>query len=101
MNDPVAALIARLLAERWLPREDELARQALTDAERESFGKLNAAYVERFGFPFIIAVRGRSSHEILAAFEERLGNDGAAEFDTACKEVERIALLRLRDILPS
>lgn len=32
MNDPVAALIARLLAERWLPREDELARQALTDA---------------------------------------------------------------------
>ena len=73
---------------------------ALTDSERELFSKLNAAYVSNFGFPFIIAVKGRTKDEILAAFETRIRNDRAAEFATACREVERIALLRLRDLLP-
>jgi OHCU decarboxylase len=74
---------------------------ALTDKERELFSNLNAAYVTTFGFPFIIAVRGKTKEEIMAAFEKRIGNDRATEFETACKEVERIALLRLLDILPS
>ncbi|MGI6856610.1 allantoinase PuuE [Mesorhizobium sp. 1B3] len=73
---------------------------ALTDQERELFSKLNTAYVSTFGFPFIIAVRGKTKAEILAAFETRIGNDRATEFATACGQVERIALLRLRDILP-
>jgi allantoinase len=73
---------------------------ALTDEERELFSKLNAAYVTSFGFPFIIAVKGKSKDQIMAAFEKRIGNDRATEFATACKEVERIALLRLRDVLP-
>ncbi|MBA3447882.1 MAG: allantoinase PuuE [Pseudaminobacter sp.] len=73
---------------------------ALTDAERELFSKLNAAYVTTFGFPFIIAVKGRSKDEILAAFETRIGNNRATEFATACREVERIAALRLNDLLP-
>ena len=42
---------------------------ALTDEERELFSKLNAAYVTTFGFPFIIAVKGKTKDEILAAFE--------------------------------
>ncbi|TIS64819.1 allantoinase PuuE [Mesorhizobium sp.] len=73
---------------------------ALTDKERELFSKLNAAYVASFGFPFIIAVKGKTKAEILAEFEARSGNSHDVEFDTACKQVERIALLRLRDILP-
>ncbi|CCV09867.1 allantoinase PuuE [Mesorhizobium sp. STM 4661] len=73
---------------------------ALTDKEREQFSKLNAAYVTTFGFPFIIAVKGKTRQEILAEFETRIGNSRGAEFDTACKQVERIALLRLRDMLP-
>ncbi|PWJ84444.1 OHCU decarboxylase [Pseudaminobacter salicylatoxidans] len=73
---------------------------ALTDAEREKFTQLNSAYVEKFSFPFIIAVKGRSKDEILAAFQTRINNDRETEFDTACAQVERIALLRLRDILP-
>ena len=73
---------------------------ALTDKERELFSRLNAAYVTTFGFPFIIAVKGKTKEEILAAFETRIGNDRATEFETACKQVERIALLRLRDMLP-
>jgi OHCU decarboxylase len=73
---------------------------ALTDKERELFSKLNAAYVTTFGFPFIIAVKGRSKDEILAEFEARIGNSRAVEFETACRQVERIALLRLKDMLP-
>lgn len=54
MNDPVAALIARLLAERWLPREDELARQALTDAgfREELDRRLAAAGLRLLDHPY-------------------------------------------------
>jgi len=71
---------------------------ALTDAERARFTDLNAAYAERFGFPFILAVKGKTKAEILAAFERRLAHDRATEFAEACAQVERIALLRLRDL---
>jgi OHCU decarboxylase len=73
---------------------------ALTDEERKTFTELNAAYVRKFGFPFIIAVKGRTKDEILVAFRTRINNDRSEEFATACGEVERIALLRLKDILP-
>lgn len=73
---------------------------ALTDAERARFTELNAAYGVKFGFPFIIAVRGLSKDDILAAFETRINNDRATEFSTACAQVERIALLRLKEMLP-
>jgi 2-oxo-4-hydroxy-4-carboxy--5-ureidoimidazoline (OHCU) decarboxylase len=45
-------------------------------------------------------VRGLTKDDILAAFETRIGNDRDAEFATACAQVERIALLRLKDMLP-
>ena len=73
---------------------------SLTDAERDTFTKLNAAYVEKFGFPFIIAVRGLTKADILAAFKRRIDNDRDTEFAIACRQVERIALLRLKDMLP-
>jgi chitin deacetylase len=72
---------------------------ALTDAERARFTELNTAYVARHGFPFIIAVRDNTKASILAAFETRLNNDRATEFATACAQVERIARLRLEDML--
>jgi OHCU decarboxylase len=74
---------------------------ALTDAERARFQQLNADYVASFGFPFIIAVKGKTKDDILAAFETRIGNDRTTEFETACRQVERIALLRLKDMLPA
>jgi OHCU decarboxylase len=73
----------------------------LTDDERARFTELNDAYKARFGFPFIMAVKGRSKAEILAAFERRLANDAATEQRTALEQIERIALLRLEDLLPS
>ena len=72
---------------------------ALTDAERARFTELNTAYVARHEFPFIIAVRDNTKASILAAFETRLNNDRATEFTTACAQVERIARLRLEDML--
>jgi OHCU decarboxylase len=73
---------------------------ALTDAERADFTRLNANYVARHGFPFIIAVRDHSKAGILAAFARRSANDTATETSEACRQVERIAELRLKAILP-
>ena len=70
----------------------------LTDAERAEFTQLNSAYVEKFGFPFIIAVKDHTKPEILEMFRQRLASDRASEFETAKRQVERIAQLRLRDI---
>jgi OHCU decarboxylase len=72
----------------------------LTDEERDAFIRLNAAYTQKFGFPFIMAVRGLRKDAIFTAFQTRLGNDRDTEFATACRQVERIALLRLQEILP-
>ena len=73
---------------------------ALTDDERARFEGLNETYRARFGFPFIIAVKGLDKRAILQAFERRVAHDRPTEFDEACRQVERIALLRLKDMLP-
>ncbi|MFK7902637.1 MAG: allantoinase PuuE [Nitratireductor sp.] len=72
----------------------------LTDKERKTFTSLNTDYVDKFGFPFIIAVKGLNKNQILKAFKARINNTREEEFETACKQVEKIALLRLKDMLP-
>lgn len=72
---------------------------ALTDAERAQFTELNEAYVAKHGFPFIIAVKDHTKDSILAAFQARIANDTDTEFTMACKQVERIARIRLEQIL--
>lgn len=72
----------------------------LSDDEYDRFTALNAAYREKFGFPFIMAVKGCARADILAAFEARIENTPETEFATALAQIERIALLRLKDILP-
>lgn len=73
---------------------------ALTDDERSTFEALNAAYVAKFGFPFIIAVKDNTKASILHAFRRRIESDRATEFAEACAQVERIAWHRLKDLLP-
>lgn len=81
--------------------EDSAAEQAgagldrLTPDEHARFTHLNAAYQGRHDHPFIIAVKGLNKADILAAFERRMDNDGETEFEEACRQVERIARLRL------
>lgn len=66
-----------------------------TADEYQTFQTLNAAYKEKFGFPFVMAVRGSNRAEILAAFAERLQNDSELEFETALQQIHIIAGLRL------
>lgn len=60
---------------------------------------LNAAYQQRFGFPFILAVRGHSRASILAAMATRLDNPPSVEFAEALRQIERIASFRLADLI--
>ena len=69
----------------------------LTAAEFTRFHDLNARYRERFGFPFIFAVKGATKDAILAAFEARIGNDAETEHATALANVERIFRFRIED----
>jgi OHCU decarboxylase len=93
------AAAKRLTAESTA-EQSSAALDALTDAERAEFESLNAAYTEKHGFPFIIAVRDNTKSSILDAFKTRLENDSETEFQTACAQVERIAALRLKALLP-
>jgi OHCU decarboxylase len=73
---------------------------AMTEIEHATFTRLNNAYTAKHGFPFIIAVRDYTKTTILTTFERRIYNDTATEFAEACRQVERIARLRLDAILP-
>ena len=81
--------------------EDSTAEQASAGVDRcspveyERFQALNEAYHEKFGFPFVMAVRGSSRAEILEAFSKRLGNDPELDFENALAEIHEIARLRL------
>ena len=91
---------AKRLTENSTAEQASAGLDALTDAERASFEDLNAQYVAKHGFPFIIAVRDHDKAGILAAFQRRIGNDREAEMAEACRQVERITELRLKDLLP-
>jgi OHCU decarboxylase len=71
----------------------------LSAQEVSHFTKMNSAYTEKFGHPFIIAVKGLNKQESLQAFQARIENNPDAEFTEACRQVEKIAILRLRDKL--
>jgi len=63
--------------------------------ELQRLRALNAAYRERFGFPFVVAVKGRSRYQIMDAIEARLQNDAQTEFATCLSEIAQIARFRL------
>ena len=67
--------------------------------ELEEFNQLNFDYEKKFQFPFIIAVKGKNKNEILENFRSRINNDYKKEFQEAKKQVTKIALFRLNEIL--
>lgn len=71
----------------------------LTADELAAFQKNNAAYLARFGFPFIICARLTNKSAILAAMQSRVTNPPDTEFATALGEIEKIARLRIEDLL--
>jgi 2-oxo-4-hydroxy-4-carboxy-5-ureidoimidazoline decarboxylase len=74
--------------------------QALSEEEFAAFTALNAAYRDKFGFPFIICVRMHSKAQILKILARRLENDAAVEHAQALFEIGHIARLRLQDLAP-
>jgi OHCU decarboxylase len=98
--------LAGKLAQAKMLTEDSTAEQAsagldrLTPAELARFTELNDAYKAKFGFLFIMAIKGRSKAEIVEGFERRLKNDRDQEFAEALAQINRIARLRLNDMLP-
>ncbi len=69
-----------------------------TPDEFSRFTALNNAYKDKFGFPFIMAVKGSNRHQILGAFEERIHNTPEVEFSRALEEINKIARFRLDEI---
>ena len=69
------------------------------DAEFIEFKKLNEEYKKKFGFPFIIAVKGKNKEEILNSFRQRITNNINLEFKEAKKQVKKIAGFRLGEII--
>jgi len=92
---------AKRLTQESTSEQASAGLDALTDSERAAFTDLNQRYTDKFGFPFIIAVRDHDKVSILQAFQRRIDQDRDAEFAEACRQVERIAEFRLRDLLPS
>ncbi|MEM7197831.1 MAG: 2-oxo-4-hydroxy-4-carboxy-5-ureidoimidazoline decarboxylase, partial [Pseudomonadota bacterium] len=60
--------------------------------------RLNKQYMIKHKFPFIIAVLDNAKEGIMEAFHKRIDNNSSVEFATACKQVERIAQLRLQTL---
>jgi len=70
-----------------------------TEKEFLEFKKLNEEYKKKFGFPFIIAVKGKNKEEILNSFRQRITNNINLEFIEAKKQVKKIAIFRLSEII--
>ena len=68
-----------------------------TKEEFSEFKKLNDAY-KKFGFPFILSVKGKTKIEILNNFRKRISSDPEIEFNEAIKQVKLIASFRLKEL---
>jgi len=73
----------------------------LTEEEIAQFQKYNQSYRDKFGFPFVVCARLNKNDAILKGFEARLKNSREEEIKTALAEIEKIAYLRLQDIIES
>ena len=69
-----------------------------TEEELDEFKHLNEQYRKKFGFPFILAVKGKNKNEILDNFKKIISFDTTTEFDQAIKQVKQIASLRLKEL---
>jgi OHCU decarboxylase len=67
--------------------------------EFNEFKNLNYDYKKKFGFPFIIAVKGKNKDEILTNFRKRIKNEINLEFEEAKNQVKKIATFRLNEII--
>ena len=75
--------------------QNSVGLDRLSDAEYEAFERVNNAYRDKFGFPYIVCVRRHTRDSILRDFERRLPNDAQTEMQKSIEEICRIAALRV------
>jgi len=86
-----------LLTPNSLKEQNNAGLDQCTEEEFNEFKKLNHAY-KKFGFPFILAVKGKTKIEILNNFRKRISSDSEKEFNEAINQVKQIAIFRLKDL---
>lgn len=87
------------MAEDSVKEQSGLGLDRLTSQEYDYFQLLNQAYKDKFGFPFIIAVKNQTKASVLDAFERRLKNTMEAEIASAIAEINKIAWFRLLNLV--
>lgn len=87
------------MAEDSVKEQAGLGLDRLTPQEYDYFQRLNQAYKDKFGFPFIIAVKNQTKDSVLDAFERRLKNTMETEIASAIAEINKIALFRLLNLV--
>jgi 2-oxo-4-hydroxy-4-carboxy-5-ureidoimidazoline decarboxylase len=92
------AAVAGSLTEESTEEQAAAGIDRCTAGEFEHFQSLNSQYKNKFGFPFVMAVRNSNKTDILQAFATWLENDYATEFATAIREIHKIAGLRLNSM---
>jgi 2-oxo-4-hydroxy-4-carboxy-5-ureidoimidazoline decarboxylase len=90
---------AGTLAPSSADEQANLGLDRLSDEEFAAFEALNTAYRDRFGFPFVIAVKRHTRKSVLSEFQSRLTNDPGEERQTALREIDMIARFRLDALL--
>jgi 2-oxo-4-hydroxy-4-carboxy-5-ureidoimidazoline decarboxylase len=93
------AMVERRLTASSTDEQTRAGLTACTPDELARIAELNAAYQKKFGFPFILAVRGYDRHGIIANFEARVNNSRADELRASLDQIYRIARFRLDDLI--
>ena len=99
LNSHPDLAVAKKLTEDSKNEQKNASLNQCTDKEFLEFKKLNEEYKKKFGFPFIVAVKGKNKKEILNSFRQRIINNINLEFEEAKKQVKKIASFRLSEII--
>ena len=93
------AALAGELTEESAGEQASAGLDRLSPEEYERFHRLNAAYREKFGLPYVVCVRDNTKETIFAGAERRLANTREQEIEAALAEISRIGRLRLEDLV--
>jgi len=99
LNSHPDLVVEKKLTEDSKNEQKNASLNQCTDEEFVEFKKLNEEYKKKFGFPFIVAVKGKNKEEILNSFRQRITNKINLEFEEAKKQVKKIASFRLSEII--
>jgi len=99
LNSHPDLAVEKKLTENSKNEQKNASLNLCNDEEFIEFKKLNEEYKKKFGFPFIIAVKGKNKEEILNSFRQRITNNINLEFEEAKKQVKKIASFRLSEII--